>query len=193
MEYLKILLIILIIIIFSYILINYAYTKTNIIEKFSTQLIDDNFKLISSHKNVFNNCDNNICDILFFKKNRSYELNQRIDNENIRYQYIYITDDNNIYLLPCKTILLWKKIVLDLDIKEPYTINAVTMQNNTIYLAIKTNDAKTNYIYYSVNYGSSWESIPIDKKNNTANILYNTDTKITDIIPEKDYINIITS
>lgn len=193
MEYLKILLIILIIIIFSYILINYAYTKTNIIEKFSTQLIDDNFKLISSHKNVFNNCDNNICDILFFKKNRSYELNQRIDNENIKYQYIYITDDNNIYLLPCKTILLWKKIVLDLDIKEPYTINAVTMQNNTIYLAIKTNDTKTNYIYYSVNYGSSWESIPIDKKNNTANILYNTDTKITDIIPEKDYINIITS
>lgn len=160
MKYINILLIILLLIIISYILINRILNNK---EKFFTQILDNNFKILEINNELdYENCDKNNCNIV--KIDHFKNLNEK-NNEGIYYQ----TLENNIYIIknfggPAKL----KKII-----ENEYKITSIKFSNDSkyVFVAVKIIYDNSNKIYYSNNYGNNWYNLNYISKNIVEKIL----------------------
>lgn len=143
MKYIKILLIILLTIIISYILIKFKYTD---FENFSFN--DDTFELLLiDTKLKYGDCDNGNCKI---------KLSGIINK--ILY---YITEKNDIYFLNTNGGVSKSKIS-SYDDEE---IISVCFSDNFKYgfAIVKSAITKKNSIYYTINNGLNWDKLKIDE------------------------------
>ena len=125
-------------------------------EKFETQVVDNNFSILSvDSKLEYNNCDKEECDIKFIDK--------KIDDNNIKSLY-YITNNNDIYILNTKIGVKKSKIISHQDLN----ITAVDFSNNFQYgfVGVKSNSTKKLDIYYTTNYCNTWKKLIINKNSN---------------------------
>lgn len=135
-------------------------------EKFETQIVDNNFSILSvDSKLEYNNCENKECDIKFIDK--------KIDHNNIKSLY-YITNNNDIYILNTKIGIKKSKIISHQDLN----ITAIDFSNNFEYgfAAVKSNSIKKIDIYYTTNYGNTWKKLII--KNNSNLNQFNNELKL---------------
>lgn len=133
-------------IIISYI---FMYIYNNYKEKFVSQVIDNDFSILSVNSNLeYKNCDIDQCNIKF--------LDKKIDENNIKSVY-YITNDNDIYILNNKIGIKKSKIVTTDNIN----ITAIDFSNDFKYgfAGIKSHSTKAINIYYTTDYANTWNKL----------------------------------
>lgn len=134
-------------IIISYI---FMYLYNNYIEKFESQVIDNDFSIISINSNLeYKKCDINQCNIKFFDK--------KIDDNNIKSIY-YVTNDNDIYILNTKIGVKKSKII---STNSNIDITAIDFSNDFKYgfAGIKSHSTNSVFIYYTTDYANTWKKL----------------------------------